>query len=105
MSFGSSLREVSTRVRELGALCVAVLRKLDQLCVVVGGFCAFACGLRGTRGAGVASEAVGLAYMRGLVFLQRLRRLIELEEHIAEELARREDAAGRDDAFLVPVFE
>ena len=48
--FGLPLSEVSTRVRELGALCVSALGKLDQLCVVIGGFRAFACDLRRTRG-------------------------------------------------------
>ena len=67
--FGLPLGEVSTRVRELGALWVAVLRKLDQLCVVSGGFRAFAVafelGLRNTPPPGrVRLFALGNKSMR-----------------------------------------
>src|SRR5689334_18988598 len=101
----SSLRDVVLRALELRAGRVAVLRQILQLAVIRGGLLLVACGLGGARGAIVPAEAVRLADVRSFVLLQRLRRLTDFEQHIAEQLARGHDPARRDDVLLVLVLE
>src|SRR5439155_437341 len=52
-----------------------------------------------------AAEAIGLALLRLLVFLERLGRTLELHQQVAELLARRQDAPRRHRMLLVLVLE
>ena len=48
------------------------------------------------RGAREAAEPLRIADLRAFVFGQRLGRLAALQQHVAEQLARRDQAAGGD---------
>src|SRR5207247_7585379 len=52
-----------------------------------------------------AAIAARLAQLRGLVFLQRLGRARELHQHVAEQLARGQQAPRRDDVLLALVLD
>src|SRR5450432_2618177 len=99
-----ALRE-RPRARELRPGAVGTLGELEQLARVGRGLDAVAGHLGGARRAAVVAEAIGLALLRRLVLGERRGRLLELDEHVAEQLARRHDAPRRDDVLLVAILE
>src|ERR1022692_1084549 len=61
--------------------------------------------LRGTRSAIERAEAPRLLLQRRFELLQRLRWLIHLQQHLAQQLARRCQRTGRHRAFFRPIFQ
>ena len=84
---------------------VGLLRQLDQHAVVAARLVAVAGGLGRLGRAGEPAQPVRLALLRLLELLQRLGRLLHRQQHLAEQLARRQDTARRDDVLLVAVLE
>src|SRR5439155_14494796 len=82
----------------------ALAGQLHQLREVAPGLRLVAALGRRLRSAVVGAEALGLAGLHGLELLQRVRRALELQQHVAQELARGQDAPGRDDVLLVAVL-
>src|SRR5438105_13649474 len=98
------LGEERPRERELRAR-LALAGHLHQPRVITARRLGITGHLCGERRAIEAAEAVRLALLRLLVLLQRLGRALQLHQHVAEQLACRQDAAGRHRMLVVPVLE
>src|SRR3989449_6756938 len=85
------LAEERLRLAELGALRVGLLAERQELGVVRPGLGLIAREARGSRGAVEPPEAVRLHAHRRLELPQRLGRLVRLEEHLGQKLARRRE--------------
>src|SRR5882672_5122197 len=59
---------------------------------------------RRSSGAVQTAKTIRLARLRGLELLEGVGRPLELEQHLAQELACRHDAAGCDDVLLALVL-
>jgi hypothetical protein len=95
-----------TRVRQLGpTLLIAALTDLHQLSVVGASLRRIAGRFRGAAGAVHRAEAIRFLLQVGLELLQRVRRLVRLEEHLAEQFARRRDRSRCDRRLVGGVLE
>src|SRR5437867_7775469 len=100
----SVTREISARLLRLRAE-VAGARQFNQLGEVVPRLVAVA-GLRRRLPRAVQPAiAVRLALLRGLVLFERLRRALQFHQHVAEQLARGQQAPRRDDVLLAIVLD
>src|SRR5712692_9244598 len=92
------------RLRQLGS-CGALPGELHQSREVALGL-GLVAALRGRlRGAVEATEALGLAPVRRLELLEGIRGTLQLEQHLAEQLACGHDPRRRHDVFLVLVLD
>src|ERR1700740_2900539 len=94
------LAEVNLRQSQLRPR-LALARQLHQSRVVAPRGLGVARHLGGPRRTVEAAEAVGLAFLRQLVLLQRFGRTLELHQHVTELLARRQEAARGYRVLLV----
>src|SRR2546425_903164 len=100
----SVAREISARLLHLGA-DFAGARQFNQAGKVAPRLVEVA-GLRRRLPRAVQPAiTVRLAQLRRLVFLQRLGRALQLQQHVAELLARGQQAPGRDDVLLALVLD
>src|SRR5947207_832471 len=100
-----SLRDGRLGVAQLGPLAVGTIAERDQPRVErprLGRVSRQLC--RATR-AEEAVEAVRLPRRRGLELDERLPRLLEIEQHLAQQLAGRHDGRRRDGMLLAGVLE
>src|SRR6185503_16050890 len=84
---------------------VAALRDLEKLSVVPSGRCPIAHERRGPRSTVHGPEAVRLLIQRGLELLARLRRLLQLQQHLSKKLPRGCERARGDSGLLGVVRE
>src|SRR5260370_6780867 len=96
---------ISPCVCELWALGIGVLREREQLTINHRGLVAVARGLCRACGPIVPTEAVRLALLRCFILFERENWLAGLVQHITQQLAGRQDTAGRDDVLFVLVLE
>src|SRR5262245_13764257 len=84
---------------------VATFADLRELAVVGARLRAIACRFGSATGTIDGPESIRLFLQASLELFQRVRRLLRVEQHLAQKLVRRRDRTGRDGRLLGRVFE